>query len=226
LTLATPLNLAILPSGGHRRAVSSLFLMQPSWNQRYEEDGYAYGTQPNDFLREQAHRLQGPVLSLAEGEGRNGVFLAGKGLAVTGIDSSDVGLRKARALAHARGVSLETVVADLGHHDLGQARYGAVVAIYAHFPREFRRGLHARVREALRPGGLHLLEAYTPAQTERPTGGPRDPDLCITLDSLREDFPDFEVLIGREVERPVIEGRYHTGLASVVQWVARKPAAG
>ncbi|MFO1449735.1 MAG: class I SAM-dependent methyltransferase [Opitutaceae bacterium] len=197
--------------------------MQPSWNKRYEEAGFAYGTEPNDFLREHAHLLEGPVLSLAEGEGRNGVYLAGLGLDVTGVDSSDVGLNKARTLAQARGVSLRTVVADLATHELGHAGYGSVVAIYAHFPRAIRQAVHQRVREALRPGGMHLVEAYTPAQTTRPTGGPRDPELCYTLASLQEDFRGFEILIGREVERSVVEGRYHTGPASVVQWIARKP---
>jgi hypothetical protein len=148
--------------------------MQPPWNQRYEEDGYAYGTQPNDFLREQAHRLQGPVLSLAEGEGRNGVFLAGIG------SGGDWDRQFRRRLAEGPGACPcpRRLPRDRGGRPrsprprpaLAMAPWWPSTRI---FPREFRRGLHARVREALRPGGLHLLEAYTPAQTERPTGGPR-----------------------------------------------------
>ena len=193
------------------------------WNQRYSEDGYAYGTQPNDFLREHAGELSGPVLSLCEGEGRNGVFLAAMGLEVTGVDGSEVGLAKARALAASRGVALTTVVADLAEFEAAPESFGAVVSIFAHLPPEIRRAVHRRAVGWLRPGGIVLLEAYTPAQVGRGTGGPPDPAMCMTVETLRDEFAGLEIMLARETERTVVEGRCHTGEASVVQFMARKP---
>ncbi|WP_345785640.1 class I SAM-dependent methyltransferase [Pelagicoccus sp. SDUM812003] len=196
------------------------------WDQRYAQEGYAYGIEPNAFLAENAYRLASPTLSLAEGEGRNAVFLAKQGLRVTGIDSSSVGLGKAQALSEQEGVSIETVVADLSDCDLGKDRYRSLVSIFAHFPSAWRKGLYQRCLAALRPGSIILLEAYTPEQLELGTGGPKDPDLLVTLDSLREDFEGCEILLSRTVKRPVNEGRLHTGLASVAQFIARAPDRG
>ena len=194
------------------------------WNQRYSEDGFAYGTEPNEFLREHAGLLGGPVLSLCEGEGRNGVFLAGLGLEVTGVDGSEVGLAKARTLAASRGVTLTTVVADLAEFEAAPESFGAVVSIFAHLPPELRRIVHRRVVGWLKPGGIVLLEAYRPAQVGRGTGGPPDPTMCMTAAGLGEEFGGLEVVLARETVRTVVEGRCHTGEAAVVQFVARKPA--
>lgn len=192
------------------------------WNQRYSVEHYVYGTEPNQFLRDQAHRLAGPVLCLAEGEGRNGVYLAGLGLEVTGVDAAETGLRKAHKLAALRNVHLHTVHADLAHYDPGVATFGAVVSIFVHLPADLRRAVHDKVVHCLKPGGLFLLEAYTPTQVPRGTGGPKDPALCMTLAALREELPGFQFEIAREIERDVLEGELHTGLASVVQVLARK----
>lgn len=133
------------------------------WNERYAEPFASYGTEPNDFLREVADRIPaGPVLCLAEGEGRNAVFLAGRGHSVTAVDLSDVGLRNARELAARHGVTIETVVADLATYDFGSARWAGIVSIWAHVPAAVRAGLHAACAWALRPGGVFVLEAYTP----------------------------------------------------------------
>src|SRR6188474_901238 len=112
------------------------------WNQRYGGEEYAYGTEPNSFLAQNAHLLVGPVLSLAEGEGRNGVFLASLGLDVLGVDGSEVGLAKARSLAAARGVSIRTEVADLATYEPPEQAFGAVVSISAHLPSVARKRLH------------------------------------------------------------------------------------
>lgn len=193
------------------------------WDERYSAEGYAYGTEPNDFLREHASRLEGPVLCLAEGEGRNAVFLASLGLDVTAADQSPVGIAKAKRLAAERGTRIDAIVADADALDFALASFAAIIAIFGHMPPETRRRVHGRAVGWLRPGGHFLLEAYTPDQTRRTTGGPRDADLCMTEAGLRTELAGLDVVFARECIRPVIEGRFHTGEASVVQFLARKP---
>lgn len=198
----------------------------PAWDERYAEPGWAFGSEPNDFLGEHAGALpaRGRVLTLAEGEGRNAVWLAQQGFEVTGVDLSAVGLEKAERLAAERGVRIITRVADLERFDPGEAAWDGIVSIFAHLPAEVRRALHARLARALRPGGVLLLEAYTPSQIERGTGGPSDAGKLMTLAGLRDELAGLTIVLGRELERDVIEGRYHTGRASVVQVVARREA--
>jgi len=193
------------------------------WNERYANPEYAYGTEPNTFLRENAHRLSGPALSLAEGEGRNSVYLASLGIDVLGVDSSSVGLEKAQKLARSRGVKIRTEVADLATYNPPRDTFRSAISIYCHLPKAIRRELHHRIAKALIPGGIVLLEAYTPAQTVKATGGPRDREICPTAKELQTEFPGFEFQRLVELEREVIEGHYHTGWASVVQMIARKP---
>jgi SAM-dependent methyltransferase len=192
------------------------------WNERYAADEYAYGTEPNAFLAQHARLLAGPVLSLAEGEGRNAVFLASLGLDVLGVDGSEVGLAKARKLAASRGVTIRTEVVDLATYEPPANMFGSVVSISAHLPRAERQRLHRLVARSLKPGGIILLEAYTKAQIPRDTGGPKDPDLLMSSSELEQEFPGCEPVLSRELERDVIEGKYHTGLASVVQFIAKK----
>ena len=196
------------------------------WDQRYSEPGFAYGTEPNDFLRENAERhlpAGGAVLSLAEGEGRNAVFLAKRGFRVTGVDGSAVGLEKARKLAAEHGVELQTVVADLADFDLGVDRWDGIVSIWCHTPSALRTRLHRAVVAALKPGGVLLLEAYTPKQLGNKTGGPPVTDMLMTASALREELAGLDLLVADEKEREVHEGKHHDGLSAVVQVVARKP---
>ena len=128
------------------------------WNQRYGSDGYFYGTAPNDFLSASAALIPpGPVLCLADGEGRNGVFLAEHGHAVTAVDQSAVGLAKAAQLAAARGVPLTTVVADLTDFAIAPGAWSGIVSMFVHLPQPLRRDVHARVVAGLRPGGVLIL---------------------------------------------------------------------
>lgn len=197
------------------------------WDERFSSDDYAYGKEPNDFLVEWAHSLPlGRVLSLAEGEGRNAVFLATQGRQVTAMDSSKVGLEKARRLAAERGVQLDTLHAELETLEPGIQQWDAVVSIFAPLAHAERRILHRKVVAALKPGGVFLLEAYTPAQLAYGTGGGSDPDTKITADLLREELDGLQFLHLVEIEREVLEGRYHTGRSAVLQAVAQKPAAG
>ena len=193
------------------------------WDERYAQPGFAYGTEPNDFLVEHAAELEGPVLSLAEGEGRNAVWLAERGLEVTAVDGSKVGLDKASALAASRGVSIHTVHADLADFRLEPEAWASIVSVWAHVPPALRRTIHANVVRGLRPGGVFVLEAYTPAQIELGTGGPRDPSLCMTLEGLREELAGLSWIVAREVRRVVREGQYHDGPSATVQLVARRP---
>ncbi|MFQ3680472.1 MAG: class I SAM-dependent methyltransferase [Pseudanabaenaceae cyanobacterium] len=198
--------------------------MASFWDQRYAVPEYIYGTEPNDFLAAQANRLQGTVLSLAEGEGRNGVFLATLGLSVHGVDSSAVGLAKAEALARERGVAIRTEVADLATFVPPPLAYDGVVSIFAHLPGTVRRRLYPRVEQTLKPGGWLILEAYGMEQLPRSTGGPKDPDLLMSREKLLTEFPHLEPVYVWSGEREVCEGTHHTGLAAVIQFLARKPA--
>jgi SAM-dependent methyltransferase len=196
------------------------------WDKRYAELGFAYGVSPNDFLAEHAERYLPPggeVLSLGEGEGRNAVFLARLGFRVTGVDASAVGLEKARSLAREHGVGIQTQVTDLADFELGEARWHGIASIWCHTPPALRAKLHRSVVTALKPGGVFLLEAYTPAQLEYDTGGPRDQALLVTLAEAREELAGLELLLASEKRREVHEGKYHHGTSAVLQVIARKP---
>ena len=193
------------------------------WDARYAEPGWAFGIAPNDFLRDHAYLLpRGRVLCLAEGEGRNAVWLAEQGHDVTAVDISDIGLAKARRLAAERGVKITTVCADLATFPVAANEWQGVVSIFAHVPSEVRRRVHAAIVTALAPGGVLLLEAYRPQQIGRGTGGPPDDERMLDLERLRAELGGLEWLLAHELEREVIEGRYHTGRASVVQLAARR----
>ena len=194
------------------------------WEQRYGTDEYLFGTEPNEFLRTSVSLLPtGSVLCLAEGEGRNAVFLAECGFDVHSVDLTEAGVAKTRRLAEGRGVNVDAAVGDLADFHIGSARYDVIVSIFAHMPPIVRRDLHRRVVVALKPGGIFLLEAYTPQQVGRGTGGPSTPELTMTVDALRAELAGLELIHAEELERDVVEGLGHTGSAAVVQVIARKP---
>lgn len=194
------------------------------WNERYADAFSSYGTEPNDFLKEVAARIpKGPVLCLAEGEGRNAVFLATLGYDVTAVDASEVGLDNAKKLAAEHKVSIKTVVADLAEYEIGDARWAGIVSIWAHLPPAVREPLHAACVTGLRPGGAFVLEAYTPRQLERPgVGGPPNAALLMTADALRRELKGLSFDRCDEVDREVSEGRFHKGPSATVQVVASK----
>jgi SAM-dependent methyltransferase len=200
--------------------------MKPAWwDERYAGAEYAYGVEPNEFVREQADRIPaGPVLCLAEGEGRNAVYLAGRGHAVTAVDFSRAGLAKAAQLARERGVRVELVEADLAAFDLGTDAWSGIISIWAHTPPDVRRRIHAAVPRALRPGGALVLEAYRPEQLAHGTGGPRDPAFLPALADLRAELPGLEFVVAREADREIHEGKFHHGLSATVQVVAVRGA--
>ena len=194
------------------------------WDEKFSADHYIYGTDPNDFLAAQAGAIpKGKVLCIGDGEGRNGVFLATQGYQVTSVDSSKVGLAKAQELATEKGVTLKTVVADLNDFDIGENQWDGVVSIYCHLPAPLRQKVHGNVVRGLKPGGVMLLEAYTPKQLEYNMGGPPVVELMYTADILRSDLKGLQFEHLQELDREVIEGTHHYGMGAVVQLIGVKP---
>ena len=197
------------------------------WNARYAEPGFAYGTEPNSFLVSQKQYLKPGMkaLAVADGEGRNGVWLAQQGLDVLSVDTSEVGLRKARELAQSRGVSLRTELADLTTWKWPEHEFDLVVAIFIHFMPESRARMHANMLRALKPGGMLIMEAFTPKQLEYKTGGPPVKEMLYTADMLREEFSEGEVLRLEEILTGLNEGPYHRGMAAVVRLIVKRHPA-
>jgi 2-polyprenyl-3-methyl-5-hydroxy-6-metoxy-1,4-benzoquinol methylase len=195
------------------------------WDERYSVEGFVYGREPNDFLLEQESRIPrgGRVLCLAEGEGRNAVFLAGKGHSVLAVDQSSVGLNKLHRLAHEMGVRIETLCCDLAHFQIEAAGFDAIVSIWCHVPIELRRKLHADCVQGLKSGGVLILEAYHPKQLKYGTGGPPTAELMMTAQDLNREFLGLHPWISCERERAVYEGTHHVGLSFVTQWAGMKP---
>ena len=197
-------------------------MAQINWDDRYSDNEFIYGTEPNAFLVEHSSLLGSPVLSLAEGEGRNAVYLAALGLQVHCVDVSAVGLAKARRLAASRGVDITTEVVDLAIYQPTANCYQSVISISAHLPSKIRGRLYPIIEQCLLPGGVLALEAYSENQLSRNTGGPKDVDMLMTVPKIVQEFPNLEPLILHEIEREVREGKHHTGLACVVQFVGKK----
>jgi SAM-dependent methyltransferase len=196
------------------------------WNARFSAPGYRFGTAPNVFLTTQAHRLEPGqrALAVADGEGRNGVWLARQGLAVTSVDFSPVALAKARRLADEAGVTLDFIEADLAAWDWPKAAFDVVAGIFFQFAGPDARATSFRnMKAALKPGGLLLIEGYGPKQLEYKTGGPGVLENLYTEDLLRDAFGDFEILDLRAYDTEVDEGEGHKGMSALIDLVARKP---
>ena len=193
------------------------------WDERYSAEGYAYGTTPNTFLEENFNCIpKGKILSLAEGEGRNAIFLAKQGYSVTAVDASLVGLNKGRKLAKENEVVVEFIHADLAAYDLGENKWDGIVSIFCPLPSSLRKDLYKKVIAGLKRNGVFLLEAYTPDQLKHGTGGGNSVDLMQSKESLSRELDGLKFKHLIELERSVIEGRYHTGIGAVVQAIASK----
>ncbi|WP_458094893.1 class I SAM-dependent methyltransferase [Roseomonas sp. WA12] len=196
-----------------------------AWDARYVGGGFAFGQDPNRHLEAQAPRLRPGMRALAigDGEGRNGVWLAERGLDVTSLDWSEAGLAKARALATSRHVSMRTVTADLTSWDWPLAAFDLIAWIFVHLPPADRALVAARTTAALAPGGLLVLEGFTPAQEGRRSGGPREPALLWSGTLMRKHFAGLELLECVEGTVLLDEGPKHQGPAEVVRGVFRRP---
>ena len=195
------------------------------WNARFAADGFVFGTEPNAFLASQRGRLAPGMsaLCVADGEGRNSVWLAKQGLDVTAFDFSPVGLAKAMKLAQQNGVKVDYRHADVNDWDWDAAQYDVVVAIFVQFtpPAERSRMFEGMVH-ALRPGGLLILQGYRPEQLQYATGGPKRVENLYTEALLRESFAALEILHLASHDDVVDEGAGHKGMSALIDLVARR----
>ena len=197
------------------------------WNARFAGEDYFYGTEPNAFLVSQRGRLRPgrKALAVADGEGRNGVWLAEQGLGVVSVDFSPAALEKARRLAARRGVAIETQCDDLALWDWGPPRFDAVVGIFIQFaPPALRAKIFHHMQQVLKPGGLLLLEGYRPEQLDYKTGGPAQIENLYTAALLREAFSDLQILHLAEYDAEIAEGNGHRGMSALIDLVAQKRA--
>jgi SAM-dependent methyltransferase len=198
--------------------------MRDFWEARYAEPGFAYGTEANAFLQSQHHLFQPGerVLAVGDGEGRNGVWLAERGLEVVSVDYSETGLAKVRELAASRHVKICTLAEDLLEWRWPQGQYDLVVSIFVHFRPEHRARMHQAMLAAVKPAGLVLLEGFHRGQLGRSSGGPPVAEMLYTRPLLEADFAVGEVLLMEEREVELSEGAYHRGPAAVVRAVVRR----
>jgi SAM-dependent methyltransferase len=195
------------------------------WQARFAEPGYLFGTEPNVFLKSKAALLRAGAraLAVADGEGRNGVFLAEQGLDVLSVDFSPHAQAKARALAEERGVALRFEQADMTNWNWPDAAFDVVAAIFIQFTKPPERAkMFAGIKRTLKPGGLLLLQGYGLKQLDYKTGGPSDPTQLYTRELLQDSFGDFASLDIREYESVMQEGSRHAGRSALIELVGTK----
>ena len=195
------------------------------WESRFAAPEYLFGTAPNAFVKSQAHRLEPgqKALALADGEGRNGVWLAELGLDVLSLDFSANALRKARALAALRRVDLRFQQVDLATWRWPTAEFDVIVAIFIQFADPpFRQRIFGGIKTALKPGGLLLMQGYRPEQLNYRTGGPSQVENLYTTALLEDSFSDFASVEINEHDSMVDEGGGHAGMSALIDFVGRK----
>ena len=198
------------------------------WNDKYQEKEYAYGTEPNDFLKEQIQKLEtGKILFGAEGEGRNAVYAGNLGWNVYAFDISLEGKNKALKLASENNISIDYQVGQLTDLDYGNEQFDVIALIYAHFPPSIKSEYHKLLDKKLKKGGIIIFEAFGKNHLEYKNknpkiGGPSDFDSLFSTDELKSDFDNYEVLELMEKEIELSEGLYHNGKGSVTRFVGRK----
>jgi cyclopropane fatty-acyl-phospholipid synthase-like methyltransferase len=196
------------------------------WNERFDNDEFIFGKEPNEYLVEQVSAYLKPnssVLCIADGEGRNGVWLAKQGMRVTGFDVSDVALAKANQFAKDNQVSIQYSLCDTDGFDWQTNAYDAIIAIFIQFADpEMRARIFKQVQQALKPGGIFILQGYTPKQLEYKTGGPSLLEHLYTEEMIRQLSQGFEILDLRCYEKELSEGARHTGMSALLGMVAKK----
>lgn len=197
--------------------------MSDFWNQRYAAIEYAYGTEPNQFYKEQLENLEpGKILFPAEGEGRNAVYAATKGWQVSAFDLSSEGKRKALLLADKNNVTLDYQITSYENIQFAQESFDAIVLIYAHVHPLKRKEYHQKLVSYLKKGGTLILEGFSKKQINNNTGGPRDVNMLFSKDDLQEDFSSFKILNISETDTILEEGLFHRGNASVIRVIGKK----
>lgn len=202
--------------------------MKQKWDERYKENEFAFGKEPNIFFKEQLSTLEpGAILMPADGEGRNGVFAATLGWKVTSFDLSAEGRTKALQLAKEHEVTLDYIVGDLEQLHFEKEAFDAIGLVYAHFSAEKKQVFHRKLHEYLKPGGIIILEAFSKKHLYLNTlnpevGGPKDLDMLYSKEEIATDFVNYEVLLLEEEEIFLNEGKYHIGKGAVIRFAGRK----
>jgi 2-polyprenyl-3-methyl-5-hydroxy-6-metoxy-1,4-benzoquinol methylase len=198
--------------------------MKEMWNERYQKDEYFYGKTPNRFLESVFGLIPkgAQVLTIAEGEGRNAVFLASQGLEVTSIDFSQEGKNKAIKLADEKKVKLKYELCSLEDYDFGEKKWDAVVSIFCHMPALLRQSVHSRIERSLIDNGLFIIQSYNPEQLKNNSGGPKDINMLYTSEILRKDFLTLRWIKLEHSVCEIQEGMGHQGLSAVLSGVAFK----
>ncbi|WP_293313009.1 class I SAM-dependent methyltransferase [Pedobacter sp. UBA5917] len=198
------------------------------WNDRYSTDEFAYGEQPNNYLKEQLEQLNpGKILFPAEGEGRNAVFAARLGWEVSAFDISIEGKNKALQLAANNQVSIDYQVGELQELNYNEEQFDAIALIYAHFPAAIKSSYHKTISRYLKKGGVIIFEAFSKnhlvylAKNEK-VGGPKEPGMLFSIEEIKADFPNYEIITLAEKEIELNEGLFHNGLGSVIRFVGKK----
>lgn len=199
--------------------------MKEFWNARYSEDGLAYGTVPNDFIKQCLDdREPGRVLFPAEGQGRNAIYAAKRGWQVDAFDYSEVARDKAIELANAAGVSINYEVQDMLIYQAPEACYDLIALSYVHLKPEWRKTFYPQLYIALKPGGELIKEGFRTTQLayQHLSGGPKDETLLFTAEIIRSDFKDFEEIYLEELETTLSAGKYHVGPAHIIRYIGKK----
>ncbi|KXH84719.1 class I SAM-dependent methyltransferase [Chryseobacterium kwangjuense] len=198
------------------------------WNDRYSSQEFAYGTEPNNYLKEQLEKLEpGSILFPAEGEGRNAVFAATKGWNVSAFDISSEGKNKALQLAEQHQVTIDYQVGELQTLDFQEEQFDVIALIYAHFPADIKSSIHQMLDRYLRKGGFIIFEAFSKKHLEYVTknekvGGPKDIGSLFSVEEIKADFPDYRVIQLEEMEIQLNEGLFHNGTGSVIRFTGQK----
>ncbi|WP_291287659.1 class I SAM-dependent methyltransferase [Flavobacterium sp.] len=198
------------------------------WNDRYSTEEFAYGTAPNNYLKETLEKLDpGTILFPAEGEGRNAVFAAKLGWNVSAFDISSEGKNKALKLAQSQNVAIDYQVGELETLNYQAGQFDAIALIYAHFPAEIKSAIHKTLDQYLRKGGYILFEAFSKKHLEYlaindKVGGPKDIASLFSIEEIQSDFPDYEIITLEEKEIELNEGLFHNGKGSVIRFIGKK----
>jgi hypothetical protein len=203
--------------------------MKEMWDSRYSASEYAYGIEANVFLKHtlDSYNFEGKILFPAEGEGRNAVYAAQKGMEVVAFDISEEGKKKALKLADTQKVRIRYEVGDFFKLELANEKFDVAALIYAHFPPNILAAYHQKIGSMIKPNGYIILEGYSknnlPLRAANPAvGGPDKIEMLFSVESIRKDFPDFEIIQLEEQEVELKEGIYHNGIAKVIRFIGRK----
>lgn len=198
------------------------------WDERFSAKEYIYGTEPNEYVKEQLAKLKpGRILFAAEGEGRNAVYAATKSWDVVAFDPSKAGKQKALQLAASKNVEIAYHITDVANADFTLESFDAVVLVYAHFHESVRREYHRKLANYVKSGGYIILEGFSKEHQENQkknpkAGGPKNPEMLYTLKELKKDFEDFELILSKQTSTELKEGDYHVGKADVIRILAKK----